>query len=47
MVSRPLTPPTQSTPMPDWLYFSALLLTGIWAIEAALFLLTYRAFGRS
>ena len=33
--------------MPDWLYGSILILSGIWVTETVLFLLTYRAFGRS
>jgi hypothetical protein len=33
--------------MPDWLYGSILILSGIWVTETVLFLLTYRAFSRS
>ncbi len=37
--------PTQT--MPDWLYGIVLFLFGVWVTETALFLLSYRAFGRS
>jgi hypothetical protein len=33
--------------MPDWLYGIFLFLSGVWVMETALFLLSYRAFGRS
>jgi hypothetical protein len=45
-MSAPLrTNPTHA--MPDWLYGITILLSGIWVTETVLFLLSYRAFGRS
>jgi len=41
-----LNAPTHS-PMPDWLYGLMIVLSGIWVTETALFLFSYRAFGRS
>ena len=44
----PCRPPNPHPPkMPAWLNGILLVLSGFWVLEAALFLLSYRAFGRS